>query len=183
MKGFFDRYDWRMKNRILWAGALVFLVACYQLAIKPMLRLHGEYQKLTEDENVRQANVQRLSELRNKTQHTGAVLAMRTDTAPDNRPEPERIAMMAQQQGVTVRSLPAPERLETGTWHVNYSAYRLEGGFIELLNVLHEVEQQADISLLSSSFVKQANPATREPELILLLRTVRLATDGKKDGI
>lgn len=190
MKGLVDRYDWRMKNRFLWVGALVFLVACYQLAVKPTLRLRDEYRTLKAGEHVREANMQRVSELRMKAQQTGALASGTAAATYDKRPEPERIASLAQQHGVAVRSLPAPERLGTGDsalggtgWYVDYSSYRLEGGFKALLHVLRDVEQQADINLLSTSFVKQPNAATREPELILLLRTVRLATDGKKDGI
>ena len=190
MKDFFDRYNWRMKNRFLWVGGFVFMIACYQLAIKPTLRLRDEYRTLKAGEHVREANIQRLNELRQKAQQTGSLVDGATDAGHDKRPEPERIAILAQQQGVTVRSLPAPERLgtvnpelgETG-WYVDYSTYRLEGGFMGLLNVLHGVEQQSGINLLSTAFMKQPSPATREPELILLLRTVRLAKNEKKDGI
>ncbi|MEC3882038.1 hypothetical protein [Parapedobacter sp. 10938] len=188
--GFLNRYDWHMKSRFLWVGGLVFLIACYQLAIKPTIRLRDEYRALKAGEQVREANTLRLNELRTKAQQTGTLAGGVTDGARDKRSEPERIAMMAQKQGVAVRNLPAPERLGTAnptsgaaSWYVDYSTYRLEGGFTGLLQVLRDVEQQADINLLSTSFVKQSNPATREPELNLLLRTVRLVNDGEKDSL
>ena len=184
MNAFFDRYDWWMKNRFLWGAALVLLVLCYQLALKPTLRLRDEYRALKAGEQVREANLRRLEELRTKAQQTGWPVGEAADAEHDRRPESERIALLAQQRQVTVRNLPVPERVGAATtapgaagWHVDYTTYRLAGDFIGLLTLLHAVEQQEDINLLSAAFVKQPNAATREPELILLLRTVRLVTD------
>ncbi|WP_257667130.1 hypothetical protein [Parapedobacter tibetensis] len=172
----FDRYDWRTKNRLLWGVALLFLLACYQLAIKPTLRLREEYKALEAGEAARQANLQVLEQLRTKARQVGDRLVIdATDAGRDTTTsEPERIALMAQYHGVNVRNLPSPERLGAETLRIHYTEYQLEGAFTGLLQVLHDVERQQNINLLSASFVKQPNPTSRAPELLLQLRTVRL---------
>lgn len=177
MKQFFDRYDWRTKNRILWGGAMVFLLLSYQLAIKPTMGLRGEFNTLQAGETARQANMGVLAQLRAKAQQAGPLSGKEaSDTAATAvLSEPERIALMAQHHGVSVRSLPAPELLGTETLQVFYTEYHVEGLFAGLLQLLHDVERQEGINLLSAAFVKQPNPSTRVPELLLQLRTVRLA--------
>lgn len=179
MRQFFDRYDWRTKNRILWGASVLFLLACYQLAIKPTLALRQEYNMQRAGEAARQANVAELTRLRAEVQQAGPLFERNaTDSAVTTAlSEPERIALMAQRRGVSVRSLPAPELLGAQTLHVYYTEYQLEGLFSGLLQLLQDVERQRGINLLSASFVKQPNPTTRMPELLLQLRTVRLAKE------
>ncbi len=179
MMQFFHRYDWRTKNRLLWVAALLFLLVCYQWAIKPTLRVHAEYTELQAGESARQTNLRELNRLRAKAQQGGPLFGGNTvKTGKDTvTSEPERIALMAQYHGVHVRNLPMPERLGTETLHLYYTQYQLEGTFTGLLRLLHQVEQQQEINLLSASFVKQPNPTNRTPELLLQLRTVRLAKD------
>jgi len=177
MMDFFNRYDWRTKTRMLWGAALLFLIICYQLAIKPTLAVRAEYHTLQAGEAGRQANLQTLAELREKIRQAGDLFATEGDGAvPDTLlSEPERIALMAQNHDVNVRSLPAPERLGGETMHLNYTEYQLQGTFTALLRLLHDAERQPGIKVLSASFVKLPNPSTRAPELLLQLRTVRLA--------
>ncbi|MFC3197340.1 hypothetical protein ACFOET_06925 [Parapedobacter deserti] len=176
MIAFFDRYDWRIKNRLLWAVAALFLVACYQLAVKPTLALRREYHVQRAGEAKRQANLLVLDQLRDQARRAGRLFAVDTSATGDTAlSEPERIALMAQHCGVHVRSLPAPERLGAETLHLYYTEYQLGGGFEGLLRLLRDVEGQQGINLLSASFVKRAHSTTRAPELLLQLRTVRLA--------
>ncbi|MBK1442523.1 hypothetical protein JHJ32_21165 [Parapedobacter sp. ISTM3] len=174
----FNQYNWKTKNRLLWGAALLFLLACYQLAVKPTLRLRAEYQALQAGEAARQANMQVLAQLKVKARQVGALFepgaaaGMREGTT---FAEPERLATMAHGHRVNVRSLPAPERLGTETLHINYTEYQLEGAFMALLQLLQDVEREQGINLLSASFIKQPNATTRKPELLLQLRTVRLA--------
>ncbi|SEL95669.1 hypothetical protein [Parapedobacter koreensis] len=175
---FFEQYDWKTKNRLLWGAALLLLVACYLLAIKPTLRLRAEYQALQAGEAARLANMQVLGQLRAKAQQVGALFEPGVTAAANvasTLSEPERIASMADVHQVNVRNLPTPERLGTETLHIDYTEYQLEGAFTALLQLLHDVEQEQGINLLSASFVKQRNATTRMPELLLQLRTVRLA--------
>lgn len=176
---FFDRYDWRTKNRILWGAAILFLLASYQLAIRPTLGLREEYNTLQAGETARQVNIETLTRLRAKTQQAGQLFETGGNDADTTASlsEPERIALMAQQHGVSVRSLPAPELLGTETLHVFYTEYHVEGPFTGLLQLLHDAERQQGVNLLSAAFVKQPNPTTRMPELLLQLRTVRVANE------
>ena len=177
-----DKYDWRTKNHMLWVGAAMLLLVCYLLALKPTWRLRQTYIGLQAGEQIREANARRLAELRAEVEATGSVLD-EGEEAYQKRPEPERVAIIAQQRQVAVRSLPKPQTFGTGAWKVDYSTYQLEGGFRKLLVLLDDVEQQRDINLLNASFVKQTNPATRFEELVLLLRTVRLTANRKQDSI
>ncbi|SFC79233.1 Type II secretion system (T2SS), protein M [Parapedobacter composti] len=177
MKQLFDRYDWRTRNRMLWGAALLFLLACYLLAIRPTLSLRSEYKTLQAGEAARQANLQALARLRARAAETGQLFGQAAAAGDTAISEPERIARLAEHRKVSVRSLPAPERLGAGALQVHYTEYQLEGSFSALLRLLHDVEQQQGINLLSASFIKQPNPTTRAPELLLQLRTVRLAND------
>ncbi|MGK6353196.1 hypothetical protein [Parapedobacter sp. DT-150] len=179
MMQFWETYDWRTKNRLLWIAAVLFGVACYQLALKPTLRLRAEYRELRTGEAARQANMQVLAELRASANKAGQLFDLDdAGTAVDTLlSEPERIALLAQQRGVEVRSLPAPQQLDAELLRLYYTEYQVEGVFVNVLQMLRDIEQQQDIQVLSASFVKQPNPATRAPELVLHVRTVRLVND------
>jgi len=178
MISFFNRYSWHTKNRLLWAGALVFLLLSYQLAVKPTLRLRTEYKSLQDGEAARQANLALLNQLRAGANRTGHLFASSTAESDSALSEPERIAAVTQHHGAAMRSMPVPKRLGAETsLHLDYTEYQMEGNFSRLLQVLHDIERQQDLHVLSASFVKQPNPSTRAPELLLQVRTVRLADD------
>lgn len=176
MKTFWNNYNWHLKNRLLWVGTLLFGLACWQLAIRPTLRLRREYKELQAGEALWQANTQKLEQLRAAATHTAPGPGGTNAAQPhgDQLPESEQIALLAQRYGVNVRKLPAAEQLGTPTLQLTYREYQLEGSFAGLARLLHEAEQQPGMHILSAVFKKQPNPVTRMPELILLLRTVRL---------
>jgi len=178
MMPFLDRYSWHTKNRLLWVGALLFLLLCYQLAIKPTLRLRADYKSAQEGKATQQANQALLSRLRSQAKQAGVLFDGNMPTADSLLSEPERIAALAQHHGTAMRSMPAPQRLGAETsLHMDYTEYQMEGSFLNLLQVLHDIERQENLHVLSASFVKQPNPSTRVPELLLQVRTVRLADD------
>lgn len=178
------KYDPRTRLRILWGGAAVLLLLCYTLAIRPTLRLRSEYRILQAGEASRQANLRELERLRAGAGGRGGLFATLAGTGRGGEPavsEPERIAQLAQGYGVTVRQLPAPEVLGTETLQLYYTQYRLEGSFSGLVRLVGDVEAWEGIHLLSATFIKQPNPATRLPELLLQLRTVRRADKQNDD--
>lgn len=171
MMQFFERYDWRTRNRLLGVGALVFLLACYQLAIKPTWKLRTTYMQMEEEEVRGQANRQQLAQLRAQVRSVGA------GNPYMGTPEPERIADMAQGHAVNVRSLPIAERLTAEALSIQYAQYQVEGTFRNLLNLLLEVEGQPDINVVNASFIKQPHPVTRMPELRMQIGTARVANE------
>lgn len=175
MMPFLDRYSWHTKNRLLWGAALLFMLVCYQLAVKPTLRLRAEYKSVQDGEAARQANLALLEQLKAGAHRAGYLFEANADSALS---EPERIAALAQYRGAAMRSMPMPQRLGAETsLHLDYTEYQMEGNFSRLLQVLHDIERQQDLHVLSASFVKQPNPSTRAPELLLQVRTLRLADD------
>ena len=175
---YFDRYHWRTRNRLLWAGALLFMLICYHLAVKPMLRLRADYKRVQAGDATRQANLALLGQLRAQANRAGNLFEVNTAGRDSLLSEPERIAALAQHRGTVMRSVPAPQQLGAeSSLYLDYTEYQMGGDFLSLLQVLHDIEGQQDLHVLSASFVKQSNQNARVPELLLQVRTVRLADD------
>ncbi|MEC3882003.1 hypothetical protein [Parapedobacter sp. 10938] len=177
MMPLFERYSWHKKYRLLWAGAVLFCLLAYQLAIRPTLRIRDEYRAIVAGETAMQANLKKLADLRNDAFEIDHLLddTVVKGLSGKRLPEPEQIVHYAGNNNTQVRKLPVPEWLGTANLRLGYTEYELEGRFIDLLKLLRDVERYQGIHTLGADFKKQLNPTSRTPELILKLRTVKLA--------
>lgn len=177
MISLFEQYSWRKKNRLLWIGAVLFCLLAYQLAIRPTMRLWHEYRALVAGELAMQANLEELAVLRNEVLEIGHLFGDSVGGEPPGNglSEPEQIVYFAGHNNTTVRRLPASEWFGTADSRIAYTEYQIEGRFVNLLKLLRDVERYQGIYPLSVDLKKQHNPISGDSELILKLRTVRLA--------
>lgn len=174
MKHLFTRYSWRERYQFLGVGAIVLLVACYQFAIKPTLRMRHVYRHQQEMEIKRQRMLKELGLL-----HSLGIAHKSTNSREEivsqysQLSEPERIAQYAENCGVQVRNLPVSEKINVETLAVEYAQYQLEGGFLELVRLLNDIEVEGGVLITNVYFVSQHHPVTRQPLLQMQLGTAR----------
>ncbi len=168
-------YTWKKKNRILWAGSVVFLLLVWLLAVRPTLTLRSTYMELREGAAGKDAALAQLQMLRGKAAEMR--LHEKADGNQQDKPEVEWMAGWAASQGVRLLQIPLPDRLTAHDVTVNFQAYKLEGGFKQLLRFLEAVGKERQIRVLSAVFRKELDPHTRLPRLCLQLHTVRVVKD------
>jgi len=142
--------SYRRKHRLLWVLTGIFGLIAYQLAIAPTLQAYLRYQTLTELVGQGTSAPGKLQQLRQELSRASAYTV--TDRADSNRTDPllTGLAPLCRRHGVRIDALVPARQEAMGTHSVVTRLVRLQGNYLALVQVIHQLEHQLQAGRLAS---------------------------------
>lgn len=147
----FKQLTYRQKNILLLISALLFLVVAYFLSFEKTYEVWKSNQELEQQAEMIQDLPSKLNNLRGQLETFEVQMKnFASDTASKEEYLLEKISKSCYQHKVTLVSLPPPSFFTENQLNVETRFVKLRGGFIELLLMVNEIENQFRVGRVSS---------------------------------
>lgn len=163
-----DKLTYKQKSRLIAAGVIILLLACYQYAFKPTFAIYSEYglnkQKADEAENY----ASQYSRLHNEERELNSIIETSlTDSSNAQREILNYFGSFCKKNKLELKEyLPMP-LVENKNFNIATSRIMLEGGFKNVLRLVYELENLKHFGRICSvSFTKKADPYDQKEVLI-----------------
>jgi|GEM_PF-4688123 len=142
--------SYQRKHRVLWILTGIFGLIAYQLAITPTLQAYLRYQTLTELVGQGTSVPGKLQQLRHELSRASAYTV--TDRTDNNRKYPllTGLAPLCRRHGVRIDALVPARQEPLGNHSVVTRLVRLQGNYLALVQVIHQLEYQLQAGRLAS---------------------------------
>lgn len=141
----------RSKQYLLATITGLFCLMGYRFAIGPTLAVYGQYAALTAD--IAQQNDQQLNPVALKAKsayYERQMLGYRSDTTQRQDHLLSVVAPLCQQHRVKLLSLPPAKKEVVESYSLATRVILLEGGFLDLLRLLHTMERSPSVGRVVS---------------------------------
>ncbi len=141
----------RSKQYLLAALTGLFCLVGYRFAIGPTLAVYGQYAALSAD--IAQQNEQHLNPITLKAKYAyyeRQLLGYRSDTTQRQDHLLSVVAPLCQQHRVKLLSLPPAKKEAVESYALATRIILLEGGFLNLLRLLHNLEHSPSVGRVVS---------------------------------
>ena len=147
----FKKLTYKKKNRLLAAGALVFIMLAYLLAFKKTIVLYSQCSDLKQQMQLASDAPQKAVLLEKQLKDIENLLGDQSSTGVDNQQLLlELITNYCEKENITLREFPKPLITSEKDYSIETNIFVVEGNFIKLLNLIYVLEQKRKVGKVAS---------------------------------
>lgn len=165
-----NQLTYQQKNKYLLFGGLASLILVYLLAVKNTLTLYQENQKLEAFVSINKNSQQKVEDLKLRSEQINAqVKKYFVDSITHDENLIKAVSELCQSENVLLKEMPIIEKNKQGNYYIYTNRVMLEGGYHNLLKVLHQLENKQNVGRIASVQYKTYTDHKKKKEVLMLL--------------
>ena len=180
----FSNLTYKRKNLYLGVGALLFTVIAYMTTISNTVKLYQDNKRLEAKINKAENAPESIADLRRSLEGlNGKLNHYLIDTTKEQEHTLEVVSEYCHKHRLVVRELPKRKVVAENDFTIITSELKIEGSYINLLQLLHELEYSQKLGRISSvSWKSYIDPKTKRTILYMTLYLQNITVNTEKNN-
>lgn len=161
--------NWKQKNRLLLAGAVLLFWLIYVFAVSNTLELRNECRQLEIQNDSAAGAPQRLIRLRAELDELESMTGRNDTTSSVHEQLLGIVSAYCQENQLVLRDFSEPVRYRSDEWLIETHPLTVEGEYIPLLKLVHRLEQDRNGKVVSVNFHSKQDNKTQQLSLMVTI--------------
>lgn len=179
----FNTLTYKQKNLYLGIGAFLFALIAYMTTIRNTVHLYKENKRLEAKISIAENAPESIADLRRSLEGlNGKLNHYLIDTTKEQEHTLEVVSEYCHKKKLVVRELPKRKIVAENDFTIVTSELKIEGSYINLLQLLHELEYAQKLGRISSvSWRSYVDPKTKRTILYMTLYLQNITVNTGKN--
>ncbi len=178
----FNNLTYKQKNLYLGVGTFLFAVIAYMTTVSNTVKLYSDNKQLEAKINRAENAPESIADLRRSLEGlNGKLNHYLIDTTKEQEHTLEVVSEFCNKKRLVVRELPKRKIVAENDFTIVTSELKIEGSYVNLLQLLHELEYSQKIGRISSvSWKSYIDPKTKRTILYMTLYLQNITVNTEK---
>lgn len=162
-----DKLNFRQKNRLTLAAAILLIYMIYSMAIKKTVVQYNDYKESLIQMQKLQTAPAEISRIRSEIKQMESAMNMSTGSKVFNQEKLlEVISSFSQKNDLVIREFPEREVLNQNDLTIETALIKLEGRYTDMVKMIYLLEEEKKYGRIASAgFVSVRDPRTKKTTL------------------